>query len=133
MFLIRTAFWLSLIILLIPTGEADNQGVAKPDLSAYEAITAARHTVSDLAGFCDRNPDTCETGTTVAKTFGQKAQRGAQLLYEYLSETDFGGAATREDSVPGVDTLQAIDRDIPWQGTVEGTVRGIQQVAGAQG
>lgn len=118
MFLIRTAFWLSLIILLIPTGDADRQGTAnaETDLSAFEAISAARHTVSDLAGFCERNPDTCETGTVVVKTFGQKAQRGAQILYEYLSEADFGGAA----SVPGSDTLQSADRDIPWQGPIAG-------------
>lgn len=118
MFLIRTAFWLSLIILLIPTGDADRQGTANADtdLSALEAISAARHTVSDLAGFCERNPDTCETGTVVVKTFGQKAQRGAQILYEYLSEADFGGTA----SAPGSDTLRSADRDIPWQGPITG-------------
>ena len=124
MFLIRTAFWLSLVILLIPTGTADHEDTATAgsDLSAQEAVMAARHTVADLAGFCDRNPETCETGSAAIKAFGQKAQNGAKLLYEYLSEADFGNAAPQaesagpNDAVPGTDTLRSSDRDIPWQG-----------------
>jgi Family of unknown function (DUF5330) len=123
MFLIRTAFWLTLVILLIPTGESDRAGAAAPtagtDLSATEAILAAQHTVSDLAGFCVRNPQTCETGSAALRMFGQKAQVGAKKLYEYLSDTVGEGddAATLEASAPaGTDTLRPEDREPTWQG-----------------
>ncbi|MEJ8571327.1 DUF5330 domain-containing protein [Microbaculum marinum] len=119
MFLIRTAFWLFLVVMLIPTGQSGQDGEpAETDLSPMEALSAAQHTVSDLAGFCDRNPATCETGTAVAKTFGQKAQAGAKMLYDYLSKTDFGsGAGTAATAgSDGADTLSTTDRDIPWQG-----------------
>ena len=115
MFLIRTAFWLSIIVLLIPIGDAQrSDGDAATDLSAGEAITAARSTVSDLAGFCDRNPETCETGSEALQVFSHKAQHGAKMLYEYLAELDLGDDGT---AVQSADTLSATDRDIPWQGS----------------
>lgn len=115
MFLIRTAFWLSIVVLLIPIGDAQRaDGDAGADLSTSEAITAARSTVSDLAGFCARNPETCETGSEALEVFTQKAQHGAKMLYEYLAELDLGDDRT---AITGTDTLNASDRDIPWQGS----------------
>lgn len=110
MFLIRTAFWVSVVIMLMPTGEPDvtQTGSINPgtDVSAFEAISAAQQTVSDLAGFCDRNPDACQTGSDALKAFGKKAQYSAKKIYEYISET--GDA--------DVDTLLPDDREAPWQG-----------------
>ncbi len=118
MFLIRTAFWLSLVILFIPTGESavpgDEQASDTTQVSAFEAIAAAQSTVSDFAGFCDRNPQTCETGSDALKVFGQKAQYGARKLYEYIAEANAErNAASARD---GIDTLLEQDRDVPWQG-----------------
>lgn len=117
MFLIRTAFWLALVILLIPVSRDDGTGeevAAGPDISPIAAFQAARHTVSDLAGFCDRNPDTCRTGSAVVKVFGQKAQAGALMVYEYLA--DGADDATLRAAREAVDTLSLEDRDVPWRG-----------------
>ena len=122
MFLIRTAFWLSLVILLIPTGESDSvmsgTGDSASNVSAFEAISAAQTTVSDLAGFCGRNPETCETGSAAFKLFGKKAAHGAQMVYEYIAEAGAEGLSPSEalSAQDSIDTLLQEDRDIPWQG-----------------
>jgi hypothetical protein len=123
MFLIRTAFWLSLVIAFIPTGEsnAPNPALADsgPQVSAIEALSAAQNTVSDLAGFCDRNPNTCETGSAALKVFGQKAQYGAMKIYELIAEANSQTDPSAEHKTyarDGIDTLLQQDKDIPWQG-----------------
>ena len=89
MFIIRTAFWLSLVILCLPVGSDDNS----PSASAAEAMSVARSAVGDMSKFCDRNPGTCETGNLVVSSFGQKARYGAQIVYQYL-DTKFGSEKT---------------------------------------
>jgi len=123
MFLIRTAFWLSLVILLIPTGDPSDPATTtartETQLSAIDAFSAAQHTMSDFAGFCQRNPDTCETGTAALKMFGQKAQYGAKKLYEYIAEANAQNSLSDHDKTfarDGIDTLLDADKDIPWQG-----------------
>lgn len=76
MFLIRTAFWLSLLILLLPTDEQQQKVVYG------NAETAVR----DLRTFCTRNPDVCEASKDAAHTFGQKAQFGAKMLMDFFQE-----------------------------------------------
>ncbi len=123
MFLIRTAFWLSLVILFIPTGESNLPDAGPVDsnaqVSAIEALSAAQHTVSDLAGFCARNAETCETGSAAIKVFGQKAQYGARKIYEYIAEANFQTDPSADAATfarDGIDTLLQADKDIPWQG-----------------
>ena len=76
MFLIRTAFWLSLFILLLPTDEQDQRVV-------YGNAEAA---VSDLRTFCSRNPDVCEASKSAAHTFSLKAKFGAKMLMDFWNE-----------------------------------------------
>lgn len=121
MFLIRTAFWLSLVILLLPTGtdDRDNRAEAAAGVGAGDAFGAASVAVDDLSGFCARNPDACATGSAALRTFGQKAQHGVRLVYDYLAEDD-------EEDVPldvhfpprqaTGNTLQPSDLETPWQG-----------------
>lgn len=90
-FLIRAAFWLSVVLALLPTFAGQDskpqQNVAQESsLGAGEAIVAASATVSDLSGFCDRQPEACSVGSQAAVAFGQKAQAGAKILYEYLND-----------------------------------------------
>ena len=81
-FLLRAAFWLSLVVLLLPAGDDTQTGTAQ--VSTGEAISAAQTFVSDMSGFCGRNPETCQTGEQALKTFGSKARYGAKLVYGYL-------------------------------------------------
>jgi hypothetical protein len=83
MFLLKTVFWLSLLILLIPAGK-DSGASGRAEISGAEAFSAARAVWSDFSSFCERNPDACETGSRMASRFGDKARNGARMLWESL-------------------------------------------------
>ena len=86
-FLLRLAFWLGLVLLLLPTGGGAQRGAASDsNVSASQAISAASATVGDLRGFCSRQPDACNVGSQVATTLGYRAQAGAKMLYDVLNE-----------------------------------------------
>lgn len=83
-FLLRLAFWLGLVLVLLPTGSA--QRGANGDVHAADALSAASATVHDLRGFCAREPNACSVGSELATNMGYRAQAGAKMLYEFLSE-----------------------------------------------
>ncbi len=118
MFLLRSAFWLTIVILLIPadpdTGEA-------PRVTLVNALSAVRATVTDVSGFCDRNPDVCITGNAAIQLVGEKAGDGIELIYHYLGGTDESKAGSGIDMAPGAPeavrgTLTTDDVALPWRG-----------------
>ncbi len=85
MSLLRTAFWLSIVILLLPTGrDAKTQNEADK-VSLNQAVSAANETASDMAGFCERNPGVCATGKNAVKVFADKAKYGANMIFEWAA------------------------------------------------
>ena len=120
-FLIRVAFWLSIVILLLPTGKS-GQSANGPQF-ATEAITAAGAAVADMSQFCARQPTACEAGSQAAVAFGQKAQASAKMIYEFLTDRlgpeDPSPGAQRSTAAPGTsptqDTLTAADRNPAWR------------------
>jgi len=84
-FLVRMTFWLGLVLVLLPFGSTQHNSPGN-EVSASEAISAASATVGDLRGFCGRQPDACSVGSQVASAIGYRAQAGAKILYEALSE-----------------------------------------------
>jgi hypothetical protein len=96
MFLLRVAFWLTIVLILLPSGGSKDpantagQGTA---ISATEAVSAASATVSDMSHFCSRQPDACAVGAQAAAVLGQRAQAGAKMLYDFLAER-YGPQAT---------------------------------------
>jgi hypothetical protein len=103
-FLLRSTFWIALVLLLLPidTGSEDTSG---PGINPVSAFFAAQSTISDLSGFCDRNPQTCETGGQAISQIGAKAKVSAKMIYEYLDEdgnltTGATGTLTAADLQP---------------------------------
>jgi Family of unknown function (DUF5330) len=84
-FLLRMAFWLGIVLILLPIGSTQRV-TSSSEVSASEAISAASATVGDLRGFCARQPDACSVGSQVATAIGYRAQAGAKILYDVLSE-----------------------------------------------
>lgn len=93
-FLIRSAFWLSLALLLIPvdTGETGHTR----HVSAFQALMAAGEAASDVAGMCERKPEVCTIGKSALETIGARARVSAKYAYEMLDQhsSDGGKPAT---------------------------------------
>ena len=83
-FLLRMAFWLTVILALLPSG--GSQPTPKLNVSAVDAMLAAKATVTDMGSFCERQPDACTVGSQAAVAIGHRAQAGAKMLYEYFNE-----------------------------------------------
>lgn len=120
-FFIKAAFWLTIVVLLLPA-EPSRQGQTA-QVSPLEALGAAQAAVEDAGGFCERNPDACTIGTQAFQSFGEKAQYGAKLLYEFLAARFSNDAApTATGSIPaphrpGRHTLTQSDLEPAWTGT----------------
>ncbi len=83
-FLLRMTFWLTVVLILLPSG--GSQTAPESQVSASEAFSAARGTVTDFKHFCERQQEACVVGSRTAVTLGQRAQAGAKMLYEFLNE-----------------------------------------------
>jgi hypothetical protein len=84
-FLLRIAFWLTLVLVLLPSGSGSQQS-AQAKVGATDAMVAAGAAVSDMSGFCDRQPDACVVGAQAAAAIGQRAQAGARMVYDFVSD-----------------------------------------------
>lgn len=83
-FLLRSAFWLSLVLLVLPI--APEGAADAPQVGPFQALGAAREAIGDVSGLCERKPDVCETGRAALQTIGVRAREGARIAYELLDE-----------------------------------------------
>jgi Family of unknown function (DUF5330) len=127
-FLLRMAFWLGVVLILLPTGSMQHR--PSSEVGAASAIAAASATVGDLRGFCGRQPEACTVGSQVATAIGYRAQAGAKMLYDFLTDAlaprETGSLASAADSRPkpmtdglarnaSQNTLTAGDLAAPWR------------------
>src|SRR2546427_11211629 len=82
--LFRMIFWLTLVLVLLPS--VGSQTTSSGLVSAGDAASAAKATVTDMRSFCERQPEACTVGSQTAVALGHRAQAGAKMLYEYLNE-----------------------------------------------
>jgi len=123
-FLIKVAFWLAIVAILLPGGDKHATAPA-PEVSPTEAVSAAGAAMSDMGRFCARQPDACAVGSQAAAAFGQKAQAGAKKLYELLNDRpgpnetgSVGKPAGRPAGAaqPSQHTLTPADLNPAWRG-----------------
>src|SRR3981189_1814202 len=127
-FLIRMAFWLSIVLVLLPSGGAKQTAAApSAESGAVEAASAPPATVGDMRQFCPRQPEACALGSQAAVAFGQRAQAGAKMVYELINERttprEPGSIATRGAkpavtlaAKPSQNTLTPADLAPAWRG-----------------
>ena len=84
-FLLRMAFWLGLVLVLLPR-ERTPESEKLPQIGASEAVSAATAAVSDMSQFCKRQPAACEVGGQAATVIGQRATDGARKLYKIITD-----------------------------------------------
>jgi hypothetical protein len=151
-FLLRVAFWLVVVLALLPSGGAQQSAQAK--VGATDAMIAAGAAVSDMTNFCDRQPEACAVGAKTAVVIGQRAQAGARMVYEFINEHALRdseknasrggetGSVGRSKSIPAGPKLTAAVRTVPaspdsqstlkpsdldpaWRGTIPGNAHDV--------
>jgi hypothetical protein len=121
-FLLRMAFWLGLVLVLLPrekTPESDKL----PQVGASKAVSAATAAVSDMSQFCKRQPAACEVGGQAATVIGHRAQEGARKLYQIITDkraSEPTGSIGGNADIPAVgaapgDTLTPDDLLVQWR------------------
>jgi hypothetical protein len=112
----------------LPSGSSRQPEASQ--VGATDAISAASATMGDLRQFCARQPDACTVGSHVASQLGSRAQAGARMLYEFVTESVKRKEAASGNSghvvKPGPDstvadkdsqnTLTPADLAAPWRG-----------------
>jgi hypothetical protein len=121
-FLLKAAFWLTIVVLLLPSSE---KNASAPQVGATEAVSAASAAVSDMRQFCTRQPEACAVGSQAAVTLGQKAQTGAKMLYDFLTDkvgpSETGSVTPKAEHTgstaqPPQNTLTPEDMAPAWRG-----------------
>jgi uncharacterized protein DUF5330 len=99
-FLIRTAFWFSLVLLILPLGSGTGAD-GRQYVSPLQAFFAARDAVGDVSAICERKPEVCEVGKSAFETIRIRASESARIAYEILNR-QFGDpdSSIRTGSVP---------------------------------
>ena len=124
-FLFKMAFWLSLVLVLLPSGGSGP--TPKMPVNAGDAMSAAKSAVDDMRSFCERQAQACTVGSQAAVAIGHRAQAGAKMLYDFLTEQlgpgETGSLKRRVDaSAPmpplrdSQHTLTPTDLAAPWRG-----------------
>jgi Family of unknown function (DUF5330) len=122
-FLLRMAFWLGLVLVLLPRDKTP-ESEKLPQVGASEAVSAATAAVSDMSQFCKRQPAVCEVGGQAATVIGQRAQGGARKLYQIITDKrppdhtgSIGGIENADPSLAEIaprDTLTPDDLVAEW-------------------
>jgi uncharacterized protein DUF5330 len=120
-FLLRMAFWLGLVLVLLPREKAPGSEKL-PQVGASEAVSAATAAVSDMSQFCRRQPAACEVGGQAAAVIGHRAQEGARKLYQIIIDKraadhtgSIGGADVAVAATAPGDTLAPDDLTVEWR------------------
>ncbi|MHC5654301.1 DUF5330 domain-containing protein [Stappia sp.] len=113
-FLLKSAFWIGLVLLILPI-DTGPESTETPGLNPVNAFFAAQSTISDLSGFCTRNPAACETGGQAIARIGAKARVSARMIYDYLDEETGDGLAPDTTVTGGTNTLTAEDLAPEWK------------------
>jgi hypothetical protein len=119
-FLLRMAFWLTIVLAVLPTGSSQPQASANmPQIDAVDTLVAAGAAESDVSGFCDRQPEACKVGVQAAAVIGQRAQAGAGMVYDFIQErmskSETGSVGTVPSQPGSLSTLRPSDLEPAWQ------------------
>jgi hypothetical protein len=104
-FLIRAAFWFSLVLLALPFNIGPDEA-GKESVGAIQALAAAREAVGDIAGICERKPDVCQTGMAAMHTITVRARETARIAAAMLDDEQAPDMSTT-GSVPAKKAAEA--------------------------
>lgn len=108
--LLKLAFWLGLVVLLLPSDEAQQARIYQSAASAIERATT----------FCDRNVRACDVANAAWTVFVKKLETAARIGYD-LATSDRDGPARFEpaalpaDRAPPARPGLRQDEPAPWR------------------
>ncbi len=142
LFLLRTAFWLTVVLMLLPalpdsgpsphaggttgasaaapaTGQSAGPSGGGTRVDSLDALTLASAAVSDATGFCARQPRACEVGGQLLELVSARAGEGARRVFDYVTSqiaSEKRKAAERAADGSTEDTLTHDDLGPAWRG-----------------
>ena len=113
MFLIRSAFWLALLVALVPSDPGEQARM-------YQTASYALHRA---VTFCDRNPVICTEAQGYWAIFKEKAAVGSRMAGDLINERlaakqvppQAAAPLLEQQPMPAADTLRASDRTPEWR------------------
>jgi len=106
MFMLRSAFWLATVVMLLPPAE---DGQPAPRVSLLHTAYAARILIQDVTGVCARHPDACAASRDAIVLVGRKIETGAGIVSAGIAA---GQTLTDPDADHG--TLTSADLEPAW-------------------
>src|SRR5688572_24209426 len=106
MFVLRSLFWLTALVLLLPPA-AD--GTPSPRVNLLHAAYSARVLAQDLTGVCERHPEACKASREALTLLTRKLETGAGIVAA-------GIGSGQPSPLPGIDhgTLHPTDLEPAW-------------------
>jgi len=102
-FLIRGAFWFSLVLVMLPIFDQDatDRLANEPGVELTDALGAAAGVISYAGELCAQKPEVCVKGAETFSTLGSRAREGARVAYTYL-DTQFAN----EEAMKAADAVK---------------------------
>src|ERR1700712_4512232 len=90
-FLIKTAFWFSLVLVLLPvfSSQSTSRLQNAPTVQVSDAFGAATGAFQYVSALCSEKPDVCVKGGETLTALGYRAREGALVAYQFL-DNHFG-------------------------------------------
>ncbi len=107
MFVLRSLFWLSTVVLLLPPSEDGREPA--PRVNLLHTAYAARVLMQDVTGVCERNPEACAASRQALVLLTRKLETGAGIVAASVQ-------AGQRYADPNVDhgTLTEADLEAVW-------------------
>ena len=107
MFILRSLFWLSTVVVLLPPSQDGREPA--PRVNLLHTVYAARALLQDVTGVCERNPEACAASREAMVLLTRKLETGAGIVVA-------GVQAGQRFSDPAVDhgTLTKADLEPVW-------------------
>jgi hypothetical protein len=107
MFVLRSLFWLSAVVMLLPPSQDGSEPA--PRVNLIHTAYAVRDLLQDVSLLCARNPDACAASRDAIVLFTRKLETGADIV-------SAGIAVSRGRPDPDIDhgTLTMADLDPVW-------------------
>lgn len=94
-FLIKGAFWFSLVLVLLPFIDGDSAAKLDkaPAVEIGDTFTAASEAIGYVSALCLEKPEVCAKGAETFVALGHRAREGARIAYQFL-DTQFAEEET---------------------------------------